>query len=448
MAGSALVSGPVAVRNAVAFGRDPLGFLDELRGGDEVMVRARFGLGPSLRFVTDPAAVETVLVDDHGRYWRPDILSSRTRALTRNGLIQSDGDLWRAQRSRLQPLFGTDRIAAYTASIGTETAAVLDDWRDGDTVRLYEEMSKITVRVIANALLGIHLSEEEISRIRRTSAAVAAEFTVSPTALVRQLLPTPPSTEYRAAIDETHAWADRVIDRQRTDPPDEETLVTVMLEAERDSETDVDAELLRDEVLTVLFAGYETTALTLSFALWFTAQRPTLTERVREEVRAAETDGTLGWEALPQLETSRRIVRETLRLRPPSWGIFREARERTQLGGADVREGDFLMLPQWTLHRDDRFFSAPETFDPSRWIDRDPNDTAAYFPFGAGPQSCIGGRLAMTEATLVLASVVDEFVLEPTADSVDRLRPAGVLQPRDGVPARVERREDIRETTR
>lgn len=440
MAGAPLVSGPSAVRNAVAFGRDPLGFLDGLRGGRDGLVRARFGVGPSLGFVTDPAQVETVLVDDHGQYWRPDILSSRTEALTRNGLIQSDGTLWERQRSRLQPLFGTDRLPDYADTIETVATDVVDGWTDGETVRLYDEMSAVTVRVIARELLGVELSTEEVARIRRTSDAVAAEFTVSPTTLMRQLLPTPPSAAYRAAVEETHEWAQRLVDRQRADPPDEQTLVTVMLDAERDPETTVDERLVRDEVLTFLFAGYETTALTLSFALWFVSRRPALVERLRAEASAAESDGALGWHSLGALEATRNAVRETLRLRPPSWGIFREARAPTGLADQPVREGDFLMLPQWTLHRDDRFFDAPETFDPGRWDDRDPNDTPAYFPFGAGPQSCIGGRLAMTEATLVLARVLAAFDLEPTTDAVDDLRPAGVLQPRDGVPARVERR--------
>lgn len=207
-------------------------------------------------------------------------------------------------------------------------------------------------------------------------------------------------------------WADNLIAQQRRNRPNRETLITVLLDAESDPETDLEPNLIRDEVLTFLFTGYETTALTLSFALWYVSRRPELAGELRAETQAVSDDGQLGWTDLPQLDVAERVVRETLRLRPASWGIFREAQVTSRLGSERIERGDFLMLPQWTLHRDPRFFDAPEAFDPDRWIEMDPNDTPAYFPFGAGPQSCIGGRLAMTEATLVLARVCRQFDLE------------------------------------
>jgi cytochrome P450 len=340
-------------------------------------------------------------------------------------------------------LFGVDRLASYADTIVAEADAVIGAWGDGETVDLYRELATVTVRVIAGELLGLDLDERDVERILATSDAVAREFTVSPTSLVRQLLPTPPSRTYREAIAAMHAWADDLIDARRAawdgadDAADPADLLEVMLAAERDPETGVDHELVRDELLTFLFAGYETTALTLSFALWFVSRRPSLHATLREEAAAA--GDPLGWRDLPRLETAERVVRETLRLRPASWGIFREARTDTRLGDEPVAAGDYLMCPQWTLHRDARFFDAPDRFDPDRWRERDPNATSAYFPFGAGPQSCIGGRLARTEATLVLARVCREVELETPALAVDDLRPAGVLQPRGGVPAHVTR---------
>jgi cytochrome P450 len=433
------VSGAAEVRNALRFGRDPLGFLDGLRGGTTDLVRARFAVGPSLVFVVEPELVQQVLVDDHERYWRPDILSSRTEALTETGLIQSDGALWRRQRALLRPLFGVDRLASYTETIASVTDDVVRGWVDGGEIDLYREMAGITVRVIAAELLGTDLEKRDIETILQTSDAIGREFTVSPGTLLRQLLPTPASREYREAISEMHAWTERLIDGQRRHEPDRETLITVLLDAEADPETDLEPNLIRDEVLTFLFAGYETTALTLAFALWYVSRRPDLAAALRREARDIGDDATLGWTDLPALDLAQRVIRETLRLRPASWGIFREARVGSRLGRERIDRGDYLMLPQWTLHRDARFFDAPERFDPDRWIDRDPNSVSAYFPFGAGPQSCIGARLATTEATLVLARVCREFDLETTTRAVDTVRPAGVLQPEGGVPARVTR---------
>jgi Cytochrome P450 len=227
-----LVSGPGEIRNALRFGRDPLGFLDDLRGGSDELVRARFAVGPSLAFVVDPELVQQVLVDEHERYWRPDVLSSRTQALTDNGLIQSDGELWRRQRARLRPLFGVDRLASYTETIARVTDDVVGSWTTGEKVDLYREMAGITVRVIASELLGTELDAGDINTITRTSDAIVKEFTVSPGTIISRFLPTPPSREYRNAITEMYELADALINEQRHEGSDVETLITVMLGAE------------------------------------------------------------------------------------------------------------------------------------------------------------------------------------------------------------------------
>ncbi|MEF8789392.1 MAG: cytochrome P450 [Haloarculaceae archaeon] len=131
------------------------------------------------------------------------------------------------------------------------------------------------------------------------------------------------------------------------------------------------------------------------------------------------------------------VIRETLRLRPPSWAIFREAKVEAPLGDQRIRKGDFVLLPQWALHRDRRYFDRPEQFEPDRWETIEPSSTPAYCPFGAGPQACIGGQMALAEAQLVLAAVVEQFDIDIDSTTLEDLRPAGVLQPRGGIPATV-----------
>ena len=133
------------------------------------------------------------------------------------------------------------------------------------------------------------------------------------------------------------------------------------------------------------------------------------------------------------------MITEALRLRPPSWSIFRQVKLDSRLGETRIEREDYLLLPQWTLHRDGRFFDAPETFDPSRWETRAASDTLGYFPFGAGPHACIGRQLALTEAQLVVAGLLARFDID-TAGAIDDLRPAGVLQPRSDVTATVRTR--------
>ena len=427
-------SGLGAAGRAVRFGRDPLGFLDDFRGTNASLVDARFVVGPTLTFVLDPDLVRTVLVGDHDRYRRPDIQSGRTSRLTANGLIESENSLWHNQRDRLQPLFGRDHLAEYADTIGDHTTALIERWEPGDEVDLYNEMTELTARVITQTLFSTELSRSDIEVITDANATIGDEFEMSPLSLIRQLLPTPPSTEFRNTVSEMHEWAEGVIDQHRgmVDPPQD--LVTTMLDAEQDPEIDLPPNQVRDEVLTFLFAGHETTALTLAYALAFVANHPQVAERGRAETRTV-IDGKLQWTDLAELEYTERVIRETLRLRPPSWGIFRQAKVGSRLGERRIDRDDYLMLPQWTLHRDPQYFDAPLEFHPDRWEEKDPSRTPAYFPFGAGPHACIGGQLALTEAQLVLVVLVSKFEFDVPNETVDDLRPAGVLQPRNGVPA-------------
>jgi cytochrome P450 len=425
------ISGLGPARRAVRFVREPLDFLDELRGEESGLIHARLAVGPSLWFVTDPGLIQQVLVHDDKRYRRPDIQSTRTTRLTENGLIESDGELWRDQRDRLQPLFGPDRISEYATAIGEETEALLRSWSDGEEIDLLEEMTALTVRIIARALFSRELTDEEGKRFVRANEVIGAEFEVSPATLVRQFAPTSASQQYQKAIAELHEWADGIIAERRrvADPPQD--LITTLLQAERDPDVELPPNQVRDEVLTFLFAGHETTALALTYALWFVSQDSEITEEVRTETRTVlDTDQAVPtWGDLGKLTATERVVREALRLRPPSWGVFRQARATSRLGGTRVERGDYLVLPQWTVHRDARHFDRPETFDPGRWADRQASETTAYFPFGGGPHACIGGQLALTEAQIVLAALLSEFRFDTGTKSLGELRPAGVLQP-------------------
>jgi cytochrome P450 len=196
-------------------------------------------------------------------------------------------------------------------------------------------------------------------------------------------------------------------------------------------------DLVRDEILTFLFAGHETTALTLCYALELVANDPEVAGRVRQEARTVLGDEKPSWAHLQELEYTERVIRETLRLRPPSWAIFREVKVEALLGDRRVREGDFELLRQWVLQRDRRYFDRLEPFDPDRWATIDPSSTPEYFPLGASPQACLGGQIALAEAQFVLAAVVAQVDVDIESRTPADLRPAGVLQACGGMPATV-----------
>jgi cytochrome P450 len=326
-------------------------------------------------------------------------------------------------------------LMEYGNTIGEMTTELLDGWAVDDRYDMYEEMTALTAQIIAKVLFSTSLSREDADRIVRADAVIGQEFEISPLTLARQFMPTSPSDEYQEVVAEMHDWAESLIadHRQADDPPKD--LITAMLHAEDQPDADLPPNQTRDEVLTFLFAGHETTALTLAYAIWYSARNPEIGHQLREEARTVLDGDAPRWDHLQELEYTEQIVHEALRLRPPSWAIFRQANLDSPLGDRRISEGDFLLCPQWTLHRDPNYFEAPETFNPDRWSERTPSNTPAYFPFGAGPHACIGGQLARTEAQLVLAALFARFDFDVTENAVNELRPTGVLQPQNGVPA-------------
>jgi cytochrome P450 len=190
--------------------------------------------------------------------------------------------------------------------------------------------------------------------------------------------------------------------------------------------------------MTMLLAGHETTALTLTYALFLLSETPDARAELHREVDDV-VDGAPRWADLAALDYTERVVHETLRVLPPVWAVFREPLVDARLGEYRIPEGAPMMLPQWALHRSGRHWDAPRTFDPDRWRGTKPAEMSAYFPFGAGPRACIGRQLAIVEAKLILATVFAERDVEVLVDHLPR-RAAITMQPTEPVPARVDRR--------
>jgi cytochrome P450 len=194
---------------------------------------------------------------------------------------------------------------------------------------------------------------------------------------------------------------------------------------------------IRDEVATFLIAGHETTALSLTYTLSLLSWNPETRERVREEAEAVLGDGPPTHDDVADLEYTKRAYREALRLYPPAWAVFRQANGDVDLGEYTIEDGSAVIMPQWSVHRDEHHFEAPNTFDPDRWARRDPNGVEAYFPFSTGPHACIGRGFALSGATLVLARLVRDFDIDVPEDELDDLRITPTLRPIDGVEATI-----------
>lgn len=447
------VPGPswyTAGQNTLNFLRHPLDFIMEMykRYGDVVSVPSLVG---SLTLVFHPDGVRHVLQENHRNY-NKDIPDYRVLSLLLgNGLLTNDGESWLQQRRLIQPAFHRERIASF-GTLMTDTAVTwVERWEasgfvdTGKPLDIPREMASMTLSIVCKALFGADLHEEELQRVWR--ALTTTNHLLSEAFYVPGLLslPTPQHYQLNAARRELHLVVDEIIRQRRADPEQRGDLLALLLES-RDEEsgegmTDQQA---RDEVLTLLVAGHETTTNALAWSFYLLAQHPQVVATLQDEYRRVLQGRTPSMADLPQLSYTRMVVDEVMRLYPPAWAVGRHALSDDEIGGYAIPKGAYVVLFQHMTHRHPDFWEQPEVFDPERFSAERAagRHRFAYFPFGGGPRLCIGNQFALSEAQLILATILSRYQLHlaPTA----HVTPEALvtLRPRGGLLMTVQRREE------
>jgi cytochrome P450 len=430
-----------AAGNTLRFLRHALDFSQEMRDryGDVVSVPTLMG---RLTLVFHPDGVRRVLQENHLNY-NKDIPDYRILSLVLGkGLLTNDGESWLQQRRLMQPAFHRDRIAAFGTLITEATATWLDQLEaaqaigNGRPLDIPQEMSRLTLSIVCKALFGADLPAEAMERVSRalaTANLLLAEAFYLPGILS---LPTPQRHRLREARRELHAVVDAIIQQRRAVSEQRGDLLAMLLDA-RDAETGLcmSDQQLRDEVLTLLLAGYETTANTLSWTLYLLAQHPDIMANLQSEYGHVLQGRTPRMDDLPQLSLTRMVIEESMRIYPPAWAVGRHALQADDIGGHTIPKGAYVLVFQYVTHRHPDFWERPDAFDPGRFAAENATGRHrfAYFPFGGGPRLCIGNQFALIEAQLILATLLSRYQLRltPTAQVVPEplvtLRPRGSL---------------------
>jgi cytochrome P450 len=426
--------GHFLIGNTLQILRAPFDFPVRCLGEYGPIVRLRLG---TLVFylVADPDAIEQVLRRDSRLF----IKDKGTRLLSGflgQGLVTSEGELWRRQRRLAQPAFQLDQIQKYGAVMVDYALRLLADWRPGQTRNIHADMNRLTMEIAAQTLLGASVAGQA-DRVGQAMTAIM-EYFGGWASLLPWLgwLPTPTNRRYRRACRELDAVMYDTIARRRAEgeTPGDDLLSRLLAARDDDGSRMTDAQL-RDELVTLFLAGHETTALALSFCFYLLAQHPEAEARLLAELDEVLKGPTPTAQVVPRLRYTEWVVRESMRLYPPVPSIGREALQDCEVAGYHVPRGTQLALVQWVVHRDERWFDDPEAFRPERWD----NDLArrlprgAYFPFGDGPRICIGKEFAMLEAILVLATVAQRHRLALAPGFRLELLPSVTLRPRHGV---------------
>jgi cytochrome P450 len=422
-----------------AMRRDVLGFFADCARDYGDVVGLRLGRNGAL-LVSAPRDIEQVLVREHKNFCKQRFFWNQLTAVFGSGLLTSEGDLWLRQRRLAAPAFSGERLFGYGDTIVTAAMRMLEGWKDGEERSVHADMMGLALQIAARTLFGTDV-EEDVADIEHALDLAMPEITARVVRPVHipDAVPLPGHIRYRRGLRTIERLVARIIEERRARPHETGDLIAMLLQARDENGEPMSDRQLRDEVVTTLLAGHETTALALSWTLYLLGHHPDVDAELAAEIDAVVGDRPVTVEDLGNLVFTERIVKESMRLYPPAWTIGREALNDCVIGTYSVAKGTIIFMSQWVLHRDARHFEDPTSFRPERWTKQFERDLPrfAYFPFGGGPRVCIGSRFAMMEAMLILVTVRQRFRWVWTGDRPIRPIPSITLRPSGGVRVRL-----------
>jgi len=392
-------------------------------------------------FINHPDLIEEVLVNNARLYTKGRVLRAN-RHVFGEGLLTSEGDFWLRQRRLTQPAFHRARIASYSATMVEYAQRMMDGWRSGEERDAHREMLRLTLQIVGKTLFDADVEgdAQDVGKSLELLLEIGANF--RRTIFVPHWLPTPANLRVKREVAQIERIIYRIIVERRASGRDAGDLLSMLLAAQDEDGSRMTDKQLRDETITLFLAGHETTASTLSWTWWLLARNPAVEAKLHEELDAVLGDRPPTLDDLPKLVYAGHVITESLRLYPAAWGLARLAVEDHEIAGYAVTKGMGVTMAQWVVHRDPRWYDAPEEFRPERWendlLKRLPR--FAYFPFGGGPRQCIGNMFALMEATLILATIARKFRLRLVADHPVVPLASITLRPRHGVRVTLEAR--------
>jgi enediyne biosynthesis protein E7 len=400
------------------FKRDVLGLMmaSVQSHGDVV----RFRLGPHiLHLANHPDHVEHVLQTHSDNYDKRTRSAAFIKAVTGESLLTSNGASWQRQRRMLQPAFHRQHIASFAARMTEATARLLDHWQrfagTGRPLDVASEMMGLTYTIVGRTLFSTDVGPDANTIERAMQVILPHTFgQLGSVVPIPDWIPTPANRRFREALRAIDGVVYRIIREHRSAHGNEAgggDLLDLLLGA-RDEATGqgLTDEQLRNETLTFLLAGHETTANALTWTFHLLGRHPEVEEQLRHELAGALGGRTPTIEDLSRLPILKMVIRESMRLYPPIWIIERRVIADDFVGGFHLPAGSAVVISPYALHRHPEFWEDPELFRPERFEQRPP---PAYIPFGAGPRFCIGSEFALLEAQIILAMIVQAVRLRP-----------------------------------
>jgi cytochrome P450 len=420
--------------------------LQLLRNPLEVMRNAAREYGDMVRIpvilqsrilLNHPDYIQQVLIHQQNKFHKSTLSKEATRRLLGQGLLVSEGDFWRRQRRLAQPAFHRQRINEYSSTMVECAEAQMRNWRDGEKRNIAEEMMALTLEAAVRTLFGTTMPGEaqRVGRamgfLMRYSLGRARKPINIP-----QNWPTPRNKRATREYDFLDSLVYRIISERRAQTGNHRNdLLSMLMGAMDEDGSQMTPQQLRDETMTLFLAGHETTSLTLAWTWYLLSQNTAAETRLHEEL-----DGVLGGRMpdvgdLGRLPYLHAVVNEVLRLYPPAYLLARTAIAPFSVGGYEFGTGETVLMSQWVMHRDSRYYDDADAFRPERWLNglADRLPPGAYFPFGDGPRRCIGQGFAMLESALVIATLAQKFRFRLIPGREVETEPLVTLRPKHGI---------------
>lgn len=421
--------------------KDPLGNLvgAAREYGDVVFLPLRY---PTY-LLFDPADIKYVLVSEPRKFNKAGALTVGKQLLGQ-GLVSSEEPLHTCQRRIMQPMFHKRSITGFGKIMTDTTAELTADWQDGSTIDIARQMTRVTLSIVGKTLFSIDLSRDALEL---GQAFVTCQRMITLKQLgfpMFDFLPFGPGRTYRNALKQVNDMIFEIIESRRRNGGDHQDLLAMLMSVGHEDGSSMSDQQLRDEVVTIIMAGHETTGSALSWTLYLLSKHPEVAEKLRAELDQVLAGRHPTVEDMPNLVYANMVWAESLRVYPPAWILARRTIEEVRLpSGVTVPKGGEVMMIQYVSNRNPRYFPDPERFDPERFAPGKEKEIPpyVYFPFGSGPRSCIGEPFARMEGILLMAMIFQEFDLELDPNQIIEPEPLITLRPKYGVKMKVQRRQ-------
>ncbi|MCD7034764.1 cytochrome P450 [Metabacillus sp. GX 13764] len=394
--------------NYLRFRKDPLAFLYETQFVSDIVSVNSSSKTPSY-IVHSPEAAREILSAKEGFFRKGSSAKVLGKTLG-EGVLTSEEPEHRRQRKLMQPAFHKRQIALYAEAVTRYANGLLSEWKSGEARDISRDMMNLTLNIILKTMFGKDLSKGDSAAITKAVSDViekTAETLLSPLELPDSL-PTKKNRKYKKGLQSLDELAEKMI--QEADPEGDH-LLALLLKAQYEDGSSISRDEIRDQILTILIAGHETTSNALSWIWYLLASHPEVQARFYEELNSVAPDRLPSYEDIPKLVYTQQIINESLRLYPAAWIILREAKEEVELAGHLFSKNSIFMISPYAIHRNESLFFHPLLFQPERFAKENKRSLPpfGYLPFGAGSRGCIGSQFAMMEMVLIMAVIGREF---------------------------------------